>query len=186
MKLLPEPAMRSPSQWPGTARSSTSAGLSRIDTASLNLPIPVRFRVAWRDRRMARVALRCTSSSFLSTPRVWINRLRYIVPLSGHCYAIPCRSVHARRVYLYPWDVHASASLRFVAGITCVSAWPKSRGRDSHYLPTCRAWGVLSDPKQQRLTALLDSFWHLHCDRLRDLLSMLSGATIVQSPSEIF
>jgi hypothetical protein len=38
IKLLPEPAIKSPSQCPGTARSSTSAGLSRIDIASLNLP----------------------------------------------------------------------------------------------------------------------------------------------------
>jgi hypothetical protein len=63
-------------QWPGTARPSTSAGLSWIDIASLNLPKPLRFMVAWRDLRMARVDRRCASNSFLNTPRVWINRLR--------------------------------------------------------------------------------------------------------------
>src|SRR3979490_1261912 len=34
MELLPEPLSRSPSQCPGTARSSTEAGRSRIDTMS--------------------------------------------------------------------------------------------------------------------------------------------------------
>jgi hypothetical protein len=40
MCVLPEPASRSPSQWPVTARSSASAGRSRIDVASLIVPGP--------------------------------------------------------------------------------------------------------------------------------------------------
>ncbi|MCP4319044.1 MAG: hypothetical protein GY789_24395 [Hyphomicrobiales bacterium] len=54
MKLFFDPAIRSPSQCPGTARSSTAAGLSRIDTASLTCPSPSRFRLACRDRLTAR------------------------------------------------------------------------------------------------------------------------------------
>lgn len=70
---------RSRTVGPGAARSSTSASLSRIDIAPLNRSRPMRFIVAWRDRRMDRVALRCVSNSFLGTPRGWINRLRQIV-----------------------------------------------------------------------------------------------------------
>mmetsp|Transcript_32018 Transcript_32018/g.41215 ORF Transcript_32018/g.41215 Transcript_32018/m.41215 type:complete len:96 (-) Transcript_32018:806-1093(-) len=70
MKLLLDPAIKSPSQCPGTARSSTSAGRSRIETALLNFPKPLRFNVAWRDRLMDRVARKCACSSFFKTPRV--------------------------------------------------------------------------------------------------------------------
>jgi hypothetical protein len=46
---LPEPAIRSPSHWPGMEGSSTSAGLSRIEIASLNRPMPLRFKAACRE-----------------------------------------------------------------------------------------------------------------------------------------
>ena len=61
--------IRSPSQWPGTARSSTDAGRSLMDTASLICPSPFRFMLACLDRRTVRLALRCSRSSFFSTPR---------------------------------------------------------------------------------------------------------------------
>ena len=60
----------------GMARSSTAAGRSRIEIASLIWPSPSHFKLACRERRIARVALRWASSSFFSTPRVWMNRLR--------------------------------------------------------------------------------------------------------------
>jgi Protein of unknown function (DUF3800) len=64
-----DPPIRSPSQWPGTARSSTDAGLSLMDTAFFICPSPFRFRLACLERRIVRLALRCSRSSFFSTPR---------------------------------------------------------------------------------------------------------------------
>ena len=40
-----------------------------IDTAFFNWPSPSRFRLACRERRIVRFALRCSRSSFLRTPR---------------------------------------------------------------------------------------------------------------------
>src|ERR1700688_1814868 len=51
------------------ARSSTDAGLSLMDTAFFICPSPFRFRLACLERRIVRFALRCSSSSFFSTPR---------------------------------------------------------------------------------------------------------------------
>src|SRR6478672_12867948 len=56
---VPDPPIRSPSQWPGTARSSTDAGLSLMDTAFFIWPSPFRFRLACLERRIVRFALRC-------------------------------------------------------------------------------------------------------------------------------
>ena len=68
------PVIRSPSQCPGTARSSTSAGRSRIDTASMIPPRGIAVAsFEWRIRRRVR---RCARSSFLSRPRAWMNKLR--------------------------------------------------------------------------------------------------------------
>ena len=49
---LRAPARRSPSQCPGTARSSTSAGRSRIETASMIAPRGCPLLVAKVERRM--------------------------------------------------------------------------------------------------------------------------------------
>ena len=76
MCVLAEPAIRSPSQWPGTARSSTSAGRSRIETASVIPPRPWPFVLACSERRIVRRVRRCAVSSLRSTPRAWMNRLR--------------------------------------------------------------------------------------------------------------
>jgi hypothetical protein len=54
--LFLDPPMRSPSQWPGTVRSSTDAGLSPMDTAFFIWPSPYRFRLACSERRMVRFA----------------------------------------------------------------------------------------------------------------------------------
>ena len=42
----------------------------------LDLAEAVPLQLACRERRMVRRALRWSSSSFFSTPRVWMNRLR--------------------------------------------------------------------------------------------------------------
>src|SRR6476469_7848368 len=52
-----------------TARSSTDGGRSLMDTAFLIWPSPFRFMLACLDRRTVRLALRCSRSSFFSTPR---------------------------------------------------------------------------------------------------------------------
>jgi hypothetical protein len=70
------PAKRSPSQWPGTARASTAAGRSRIDTASMICPRGCPSVLARFERRIVRRVRRCRTSSFLSTPRAWMKRLR--------------------------------------------------------------------------------------------------------------
>jgi hypothetical protein len=54
---------------PGTARSSISAGRSRIETISRICPCPL--LALWLLGRRIRRAVR-----FFSTPRVWMNRLR--------------------------------------------------------------------------------------------------------------
>src|SRR5262249_39041185 len=60
---------------PGTARSSASAGRSRMEAASTICPSPLLVvpPLAWR---ICRVVRRCAISAFFSTPRVWIKRLR--------------------------------------------------------------------------------------------------------------
>ena len=69
MWLLFDPLMRSPSQCPGTARSSTSAGRSRIEIASTIRPRDCSAVVDVRARRIKRLERRCRSSSRSSTPR---------------------------------------------------------------------------------------------------------------------
>ena len=64
------PMMRSPSQWPGTARSSTSAGRSLSRTMPTSSPLPT---VRRRGRRWARPVRRYRVSSFRSTPRACTN-----------------------------------------------------------------------------------------------------------------
>ena len=64
------PDNMSPSQCPGTARSSTSAGRSRVETASM-MPPPCCSGSARFDRRRRR----CAMSAFFSTPRLCTNRL---------------------------------------------------------------------------------------------------------------
>src|SRR6185436_3550765 len=54
---VPGSADQSPSQWPGTARSSIEAGLSLMDTAFFIWPSPFRFRLACLERRIVRFAL---------------------------------------------------------------------------------------------------------------------------------
>ena len=55
---------------------SVEAGRSRMDTAFVICPRLSFFWLACRERRIARWDLRCSCSSFLSTPRVCINKLR--------------------------------------------------------------------------------------------------------------
>ncbi len=64
------PRMRSPSQWPGTARSSTSAGRSLIRTSGVTNDLP-RPRVRARGTRNARPVRRHAVSSRFSAPRPW-------------------------------------------------------------------------------------------------------------------
>ena len=71
-----DPMIRSPSQWPGTARSSTSAGRWLIGMVSGSFPTPdaaiIRARArGWRRDRWVR---RCVVSSRLSDPRACTNR----------------------------------------------------------------------------------------------------------------
>jgi hypothetical protein len=63
------PVRRSPSQCPGTARSSTSAGRSRMETISTICPCPL-FVLWLLGRRIRRAVRKCAASSFFSTPRV--------------------------------------------------------------------------------------------------------------------
>ena len=58
------PMIRSPSQWPGTARSSASAGRSLIITSAVTNPLP-RCRVRARGTRSARPVRRQATSSRL-------------------------------------------------------------------------------------------------------------------------
>ena len=68
MAELPSPRMRSPSQWPGTARSAASAGrwLIRISGPMQDLPRP---RLRARGTRNARPVRRQAVSSRRSAPR---------------------------------------------------------------------------------------------------------------------
>ena len=70
MAELPSPKMRSPSQWPGTARSAASAGrwLIRISGAMPDLPRP---RLRARGTRKARPVRRQAVNSRRSAPRPW-------------------------------------------------------------------------------------------------------------------
>jgi hypothetical protein len=69
---LSVPMIRSPSQCPGTARSSTSAGRSLIITSGVTWP-PVRWRARDRGTRNARPVRRQATSSRLSAPRLCTN-----------------------------------------------------------------------------------------------------------------
>ena len=62
MQLPLDPKMRSPSQWPGTARSSTSAGRSEMSTISGIRLVRLMARRAW-GRRIARPLRRAWWSS---------------------------------------------------------------------------------------------------------------------------
>ena len=66
-----DPMMRSPSQWPGTARSSTSAGRSLIMTSGVTNFLP-RPCVRARGTRRARPVRRQATSSGVSAPRPWM------------------------------------------------------------------------------------------------------------------
>jgi len=74
--LLWDPAIRSPSQWPGTARSLAWAGRSRMDTASRICPRPCPAVEAVLTRRIVRRVRRCAVSSLRRTPLACTNRLR--------------------------------------------------------------------------------------------------------------
>src|SRR5262245_35197918 len=65
MWVLFAPERRSPSQWPGTARSSASAGRSRMEAASTICPSPLLVvpPLAWR---ICRVVRRCAISAFFA------------------------------------------------------------------------------------------------------------------------
>ena len=65
------PIRRSPSQWPGTARSATSAGLSLMRASGVTCAHAVRFNLA-RGARSARPVRRHRMSSRLSAPRPWM------------------------------------------------------------------------------------------------------------------
>ncbi len=65
------PLSRSPSQWPGTARSSISAGRSRIDTAPVICPRVCPAVLAVLPLRVTRRLRRCAMSSFFSMPCAW-------------------------------------------------------------------------------------------------------------------
>ena len=67
------------------------AGLSRMETASLIWPRPLRFRLACLERRIVRLALRCSSSSFFSTPRAWITGSDRLSRVTPDCAPLPDR-----------------------------------------------------------------------------------------------
>jgi hypothetical protein len=96
--------MRSPSQWPGTARSSTSAGRSQIDTMSFSLPRaplpglgPLRRRRA-RPVRSAQV-MRLQAATALQVerlvdrlmrhPPVWLIRMLQAQPVRDLLRGVP-------------------------------------------------------------------------------------------------
>ena len=66
-EALPAPMIRSPSQWPGTARSAASAGRSLISTMSLIRPR--RSPALRRGLRSARPVRRHEASSRRNAPR---------------------------------------------------------------------------------------------------------------------
>ncbi len=68
------PNSRSPSQWPGTSRSSASAGRSEMWTAPTILPPPLSFNPRCpRGRRTVRPDRRCWVNSRRSAPRDCTN-----------------------------------------------------------------------------------------------------------------
>jgi hypothetical protein len=72
------------------ARHGAVGGLgrrSRIDTALTIWPRCCPVRVAVRARRWVRCERECRSNSCFSTPRAWMNRLRYIVSW-GHVHPL--------------------------------------------------------------------------------------------------
>ena len=78
---------QSPSQWPGTARSSASAGRSRIETASTIWPLAVDAARLSRGRRD-----RCRSGAggdelALQRPRAWMNK-RQVDRLVRHPHSL--------------------------------------------------------------------------------------------------
>jgi transposase len=67
---MPLPRIRSPSQRPGTARSSASGGRSEMWTIPTRFPLPeARWRLPLPGRRVRRFVRRCSVSSRLSAPR---------------------------------------------------------------------------------------------------------------------
>lgn len=70
MAELSNPTIKSPSQWPGTARSSTSAGRALINSSGGTKRLPV-LRVLARGTRNARPVRRHAVSSCRSAPRPW-------------------------------------------------------------------------------------------------------------------
>src|SRR5262249_45012153 len=78
MWVLFAPERRSPSQWPGTARSSASAGRSRIEAASTICPSPLLVvpPLAWR---ICRVVRRC-AAFILLVLAPWVYGLYYPQP----------------------------------------------------------------------------------------------------------
>ena len=66
------PMIRSPSQWPGTARSAASAGRWLIITSSVMKPLP-RLPTRARGTRSARPVRRHAVSSRASAPRPCTN-----------------------------------------------------------------------------------------------------------------
>ena len=73
MADLLSPMIKSPSQWPGTARSATSAGRSVIMISAVTKCFPRPFARA-RGTRSARPVRRQATSSRLSAPRPWMNK----------------------------------------------------------------------------------------------------------------
>jgi hypothetical protein len=61
---LPSPKIRSPSQWPGTARSSASAGRSLIMISGVTNFLPLPWVRVWGTRSVRPVRRHATSSRF--------------------------------------------------------------------------------------------------------------------------
>src|SRR5215204_5003673 len=74
--VLREPAKRSPSQCPGSARSSASGGRSRMEMASLICPRGCPLLEPRPDLRIIGLERRWASSSLLRAPLACTNRVR--------------------------------------------------------------------------------------------------------------
>ena len=68
-----KPEIKSPSQWPGAARSSTSGGRSDMDTASIIWQRGCPTVVHVFPLRMVRLLRRREINSRFKTPRPWMN-----------------------------------------------------------------------------------------------------------------
>lgn len=118
---LSRPIIRSPSQCPGTARSSTSAGRSLIMISGRTNSLP-RFRRRALGTRRARPVRRHAVNSRRRAPRP--------------CTKVPGKLPHARLSPIHLLESLSEGDGRSVAGSTMLPIVGLVEGRDDD-LPTC-------------------------------------------------